>query len=193
MIIKGESVDNKKILTTEEFIEFQVRNAIVEEEDIEEDFVIENVDLSRVDFEKVKNVSKYINYSLLISTKFINCDFHYNIFVKGFTHCEFKNCDFSGSVMKAGSHLISFCKFNDCNFEGMRFDSITFEDTEFNNSEFESVIFLRNYFERCKFNNLITNVLTRATRMKNCDFRNARILDKNFKESDDLDFFDCKF
>ena len=80
-----------------------------------------------------------------------------------------------------------------CNFEGMRFDSITFEDTEFDDSEFESVIFLRNYFKRCKFNNLITNVLTRATRMKNCDLTNARILDKNFRENDELDFFDCKF
>ena len=75
----------------------------------------------------------------------------------------------------------------------MRFDSITFEDTEFNNSEFESVIFLRNYFERCRFNNLITNVLMRASRIKKCDFTNARILDKNFKENDDLDFFECKF
>ena len=193
MIIKGESVDNKKILTTEEFIEFQVRNAIVEEEDIEEDFVIENVDLSRVDFEKVKNVSKYTNYSLLISTKFINCDFIYTKFVKGFTHCEFENCNFYGSIVENGSHLISYCKFNDCYFNNMRFDLVTFEDSEFNNSHFESVIFIRNYFIRCTFNNIITNVLKLATRMKNCDFTNARILDKNFKESDDLDFFDCKF
>ena len=29
--------------------------------------------------------------------------------------------------------------------------------------------------------------------MKKCDFTNARILDKNFKENDDLDFFECKF